>query len=282
MQETVGMLSRVFGDSQTSKIQFSGSQSDLIRAANAEIENFGVLVAVVSSILNELRDSGATSIPVTIRRFIPSTPVVLKQFSKLSRPISTTDIETHLVYLGAQISVGQYQLRRSLEDQTDFLSHLEVDQVCHAWRGICDQVLLVMADLDLLADDMGCGAMDQMCRKELEAHLADARDGGRRLSLSRDVDFQRWSQNRRHRRVLLNAMGTAYCMGEARPVLVTDASVGGVGLDFAEGFLEGETIKLALPMGREFVGRVAWSAGTRVGVQFDKELDQHDVLFDFE
>lgn len=282
MEEAVGMLSRVFGESRSSKIQFSGSQSDLVLAAISEIENFGVLTAVVSSILNELRNSGATSMPVSIRRFIPSTPLVLKQFSKLTNPILKCDIETHLVYLGAQISVGQYQLRRSLEDNTEFLSHLEVDQVCHAWRGICDQVLVVMADLELLAEDMDAASINQVFRRELVGHLADARDGGTGLSLSRDVDFQRWAQARRHRRVLLNAMGTAHCMGEVRLVLVTDASVGGVGLDFAEGFREGEGIKLVLTMGREFVGRVAWSAGTRVGVQFESELDHHDVLFDFD
>ena len=81
---------------------------------------------------------------------------------------------------------------------------------------------------------------------------------------------------------MLNDIGKAEINGEARTVLITDASSGGLGLDFTEGVKDGDYITVVLSTGRTFRGEIAWSAGTRSGIRFDEELPHNDILFSWE
>lgn len=254
---------------------------ELFEAARSEAENFGVLAAVVSCTLNDLRTAGASLLPNFILGFLPSDPVVLQNLRRLAGGSPSVDLDTHIGCLYVQMQVAKELLKGSVEDQKSFLTLHEIDQISHAWRGVCDQVLLVIAGLDAHIPDGGSGA-SQIDRTQLETSLINARDGGSELSLKRDFNFPRWAQKRRHRRVLLNDIGKAVVDGTTRAVLITDASAGGLGLDFAEGIKKGARISVTLSSGRIFKGEVVWSAGTRSGMQFDQELSQNDVLFSWE
>jgi len=254
---------------------------ELYRAAQSENENFGVLAAVVSCTLNDLRNEGACALPRSMRGFMPGDPVLLQNFRGLASGSLTAGLEMHLIYLIAQIDVAKRLLREYLADHKYFLTHHETDQLCHAWRGVCDHVLVVMADFDSLLGETEVDA-PQIDRIRLEHSLVDAREGGTELSLNRNCSFPKWAQKRRHRRVLLNDIGRAKIGGQVRSVLITDASAGGLGLDFTEGVRKGDSIAVTLSTGRTFRGQIVWSAGTRSGLQFDEELSHNDILFSWE
>ncbi|MBU2582584.1 MAG: PilZ domain-containing protein [Alphaproteobacteria bacterium] len=254
---------------------------EMFEAARSEAENFGVLAAVVSCTLNDMNDAGASLVPNFVLGFIPSDPILLQNLRRLAGGCIPAGLDTHIEFLNAQIEVAKKLLRGSVEERKSFLTLHEIDQLAHAWRGVCDHVIVVMAGLDALLPEVG-GGSSQIDRFQLENGLVNARDGGSDLSLKRDFNFPSWAQKRRHRRVLLNDIGKAKVKGRTRTVLITDASAGGLGLDFTEGFEQGERITVILSTGRLFLGQVVWSAGTRAGVQFDQELSQNDILFSWE
>ncbi len=256
-------------------------QRELFEAATSEAENFGVLSAVVCCTLNDLRDRGASTLPNFILGFLPSDPILLQNLRKLSGGVISADLEMHLIYLNGQIYVAKALLRESVEEKKGFLTHNDVDQISHAWRGVCDHILLAIAYLDALFPD-GRVTAQQIDRIKLEHSLLDAREGGTELSLNRDFNFPTWAQKRRHRRVMLNDIGSALIDGRVHTVLITDISVGGLGLDFTEGVRKGDAITVTLSTGRSFQGRISWSAGTRSGLQFDEALPHNDILFSWE
>jgi len=199
---------------------------EMFEAARSEAENFGVLAAVVSCTLNDMNDAGASLVPNFVLGFIPSDPILLQNLRRLAGGCIPAGLDTHIEFLNAQIEVAKKLLRGSVEERKSFLTLHEIDQLAHAWRGVCDHVIVVMAGLDALLPEVG-GGSSQIDRFQLENGLVNARDGGSDLSLKRDFNFPSWAQKRRHRRVLLNDIGKAKVKGRTRTVLITDASAGG-------------------------------------------------------
>lgn len=202
-------------------------QRELFAAARTEAENFGVLAAVVSCTLNDLSSAGASLVPNFILGFLPSDPVLLQNLRRLEGGHISVDLDAHLDFLDVQIKVAKELLKGSVEARKSFLSLHEVDQLSHAWRGVCDHVLLVIEGLGALLPERDADA-PQIDRSQLENSLVNARDGGSDLSLKRDFNFPSWAQKRRHRRVLLNDIGKAIVNGVTVSVMITDASGGGL------------------------------------------------------
>lgn len=257
------------------------NKTELFEAAKSEAENFGVLSSLVTCTLNDLRNQGVSALPNFILGFLPSDPILLQNLRQLAGGSISPDLEMHLLYLNSQIDVAKKLTRESAEDKKNFLTHHDVDQITHAWRGVCDHVLLVLADIDsLLPNSTATG--QQIDSIKLEQSLVDAREGGTELSLNRDFNLPKWAQKRRHSRVMLNDIGSARIDGHVQTVLIADASAGGLGLDFTEGVKKGDPIVVTLSTGRTFRGRISWSAGTRSGMQFDEELPHNDILLSWD
>ena len=254
---------------------------EFVVACRSEIERLGVLSAIISSTLNALRKQNATAVPRSVGSFVPSETIGLKNVYYFFEWMPATNLDVHNDLFHSQLSVSKRLLSRAVSSDVGFLSHSAIDQLCHAWRGVCGHALLVMADLEEVAEllEIEEDGNRDFARKELERSLVDARNGGSSLVLSSDFSLPVWAQKRRHRRYLVNAIGKASCMGQERTVLVADVSKSGMGIDFAEGFAEGNRIEIKLSTGRLFCGRIVWSAGARAGVRFDQELSDNDCLF---
>lgn len=267
-----------------SRTPSSDEVKEFIFACRSEVERLGVLSAIISSTLNALRNQNSTTVPSSVGSFVPSETIVLKNVHYFFEWMPATNLDVHSSLFHSQLSVSKCLLGRAVSCDVGFLSHTAIDQLCHAWRGLCGHALLLMADLEQVAELLNIEEEDgrDFARKELERSLIDARNGGSSLVLSRDFRLPVWAQKRRHRRFLLNAIGKVTYMGQERTVLVVDVSKSGMAIDFADGFAEGKHIEIKLSTGRLFCGRIVWSAGSRAGFRFEQELSDGDYLFSSE
>ena len=104
-----------------------------------------------------------------------------------------------------------------------------------------------------------------------------ARDG-KSPYLDRDIPrLPEWAERRQITRRIVNAPGFITVNRRKSPVMVTNASRRGFGLDFVTDARTGDVISVELS-GRKFVATVIWREGARAGAKLRKPLSPLDPL----
>jgi hypothetical protein len=90
---------------------------------------------------------------------------------------------------------------------------------------------------------------------------------------------ERQSLRRSDQRHPVRVTALAHCHGRFQTVHIVDYSLGGLQLDGCFGVAARDEVTVELLSGHRLAGKVAWSMGSRVGVQFLQPLDvEHPAL----
>ena len=243
-----------------------------------ELETLALASAVITGSLNQLCGWARPKVPAELAHYVPGAPTLLPAVARKERLAATRpEAWTSIVLLVSQLEVAKRHLKDALTPRMSAGNGPNIDQLAHAWRGVCDLLLEVIED----ADDWGivpAASATGLSWDEVHDQLSLARDGSPDWGVIPRRRLPGWLQRRRER-VSVEIDATAVHQGFARDIRIVDVSTHGVGLDLADGMVAGERVTLRLEAGRKLEGTVAWTAGVRAGVVLDEVLAPSDPIF---
>lgn len=236
-------------------------------------------VAAAAGIINRCFLDRLPTSSKYLQECLPPDPVLhLGLKSAAARPV-----EAVLVFRAEQLCLFLRGARHALEEALLGQERPAREQrqlqlrACDLWQAAAETTLL---GLHAIEDVIGYGrlGLDDENMGDLCDALVAARSGHSPFQKDGVVLLPAWAERRLMKRTTLNMTAELTEAGRTREVLVTNASPGGLGLEYAEGLKEGELVSIKLQNGRHFIGQVRWSAGSRAGVTFRKSLRPNDPL----
>lgn len=254
------------------------SKSKLFEAARAELKDTATLVIVVTGVLNDLVRAHRKDVPQGLLLFLPGT-LVAARMPLLSRDGTSLDSSTAeaLTMFEATLNLGRQQLQRAVAAPVAEVRSEDLNVLADTWRCLCDLSIDLIRDLQPHDTNQFLEETSERCGM-LEL-LNEARNGEYLADLNALTQISPSGFRQRPKRFMLNVSATLSAPGGRHPVLVRDASTGGLGIHHSIRLVEGQPVKVTLACGRSFEGKITWASNRRAGIQFQAPLSESDVLF---
>lgn len=255
----------------------------LFEALVCEIHWAALQIGGIACIMNACMERGMATIPNSCRNQFPVEPPVV--FAALS-VWDDFGIEKKL---GTRVELLYKQLahaRSSTEpfiglSQADNLNRLPlqtVAQLTALWRGLARDACDVVNSLEPEVR-WRIGGLYSENSIMLNRFLKEALQGKSScVDVQGEVILPVLPQRRKAQRFALQQPCKLAVRGKVLAAFGNDVSMYGMGLSCEFPFKLKEIIYIEIKTGRRFKGVVAWSNGTRLGVQFDTALERTDPL----
>ena len=220
----------------------------MLESAMSECQNLAVLSIVTGSVLNDLHARFRGFIPSHATQYMPATPVVLPHLFSENRGQACSFAS---VAIAAAISDDLAQAKALLRSSCSTrnarrpINSDTMEAVAHAWRAVAGRVLLAIFELERISEHFGA-VTEADALQRLTRLLMQVRDGGAPCVQNGQAVFPEGVQRRRSRRICLNSCGIVRCRAGALPILATDISTSGIGLDHAKCVSVGEIVSITI------------------------------------
>ena len=262
----------------SSHIEAIPSYLRALASASQRCQDISVLTLITVSALNALERDPDQFLTEHILEFVPKEPSPVTDFILWHR----TDPATYqLLYaFSLQYTDVTMALRTCIAKQANkkCIATDELVIVTRAWRrfaGRLVQVIERFAEVDVAEHSR------QIAWSRLSGLLAVTRDGGAPCEHGDGIVLPSDVDRRRNGRKRLDLKAVAQRTTGWAKVIVTDISIGGLGLDFMQNPCRGGIVAITLNSKmRTFAGTVVWCSGERAGVRFRQVLHELDPIFD--
>lgn len=257
----------------------ASNASEICACVANELVTTATWVAAATGVINRCYLDRQPTSPKYLLDCLPPDPVLHLGL----KSAATGPVEAVLVERAEQVCVYLKAARHALEEAMHGSKLPAREQrllqlrACDLWHAAAEVTLLA---LHVSEDVIGHGRlgldpdhMDALCDA-----LTAARSGQSPFQKDGVVSLPEWAERRVGKRTIVNMPAELTDSGQTRAVLVTNASPGGLGLEYVQGLREGELVSITLENGRRFIGRVRWCDGTRAGLAFRKSLRPNDPL----
>ena len=242
-----------------------------------------LLTAVMTSIVNVLRRTGATRTQVEIERYAPQDPTLVLAFRRWASEadLSSSAVSAVVAYF-AGLEPARRQLQRYFTDANtigpDRATALHQFALASAWRGACHSAIAAVSLLDSESERRLPEFYNLNAAMLVDVLRAAASGQSPCVDATGQPQLPELPQRRRSSRRTVSQTGLMTVAGKSFRVFVRDVSGGGFGLEQVPILRSGTDTIIEISTGRRFSGTIVWYRLGRAGVRFTRPLTPNDPL----